>query len=139
VKVFNNCSLSCLGWSKSASGSTKWLYSKVCKVIKILYLWLRTCAFSCYCRWILVHSITGDHAGLLRVKVKIALIHWYIDIFCFSLPKSVKRRIKALKNLQVSCCKLEGNFYEEVHALECKYSEKFKPLYEKVQSSIHVD
>ncbi|KAK3736223.1 hypothetical protein QZH41_019108, partial [Actinostola sp. cb2023] len=49
----------------------------------------------------------------------------------FSLPKSVKRRIKALKNIQVECCKLEGNFYEEVHALECKYAEKFKPLYDK--------
>ncbi|XP_031553789.1 nucleosome assembly protein 1-like 1-B, partial [Actinia tenebrosa] len=49
-----------------------------------------------------------------------------------NLPKSVKRRIKALKNLQVSCCKLEGKFYEEVHALECKYAEKFKPFYDKV-------
>ncbi|XP_031574966.1 nucleosome assembly protein 1-like 1 [Actinia tenebrosa] len=48
-----------------------------------------------------------------------------------NLPKSVKRRIKALKNLQVSCCKLEGKFYEEVHALECKYAEKFKPFYDK--------
>ncbi|KXJ27047.1 Nucleosome assembly protein 1-like 1 [Exaiptasia diaphana] len=48
-----------------------------------------------------------------------------------SLPKSVKRRIKALKNIQAECCKIEGRFYEEVHALECKYAEKFKPLYEK--------
>ncbi|XP_032240555.1 nucleosome assembly protein 1-like 1 isoform X2 [Nematostella vectensis] len=48
-----------------------------------------------------------------------------------SLPKSVQRRIKALKNIQVECCKLEGKFYEEVHALECKYAEKFKPFYEK--------
>lgn len=44
----------------------------------------------------------------------------------------MKRRLKALKNIQVECCKLEGKFYEEVHALECKYAEQFKPLYEKV-------
>lgn len=48
-----------------------------------------------------------------------------------SLPKSVQRRIKALKNIQVECTKLEGKFYEEVHALECKYAEKFKPFYDK--------
>ena len=33
---------------------------------------------------------------------------------------------------QVECCKLEGQFYEEVHALECKYADMFKPLCEKV-------
>lgn len=53
-----------------------------------------------------------------------------------SLPKPVKRRIKALKNLQFSCTKLEAEFYKEVHALECKYAEKFKPLYEKRSSII---
>jgi len=59
------------------------------------------------------------------------LIIVYIIIFV-SLPKCVKRRIKALKKLQAECCKLEGKFYEEVHELECKYAEKFKPLYDKV-------
>lgn len=51
----------------------------------------------------------------------------YIDM----LPECVKRRIHALKNIQVECCKLEGKFYEEAHQLEMKYAELFKPLYEK--------
>lgn len=34
--------------------------------------------------------------------------------------------------MQVECCKVEGLFYERVHALECEFAEKFKPLFEKV-------
>jgi len=51
----------------------------------------------------------------------------YID----NLPKSIKNRINALKNIQVECAKIEGKFYEEAHELEMKYAELFKPLYEK--------
>jgi len=49
-----------------------------------------------------------------------------------SLPKSVQRRIKALKKLQFECTKLEAEFFSEVHALECKYVEKYAPIFEKV-------
>lgn len=48
-----------------------------------------------------------------------------------SLPKSVKRRIKALKKLQLECTKLEAKFYEEIHTLECKYALLYNPFYEK--------
>lgn len=48
-----------------------------------------------------------------------------------SLPKSVKRRIKALKKLQFETINLELKFYEEVHALECKYNKMYQPLFEK--------
>jgi len=48
-----------------------------------------------------------------------------------SLPKIVKRRIKALKKLQLEATKLEAKFYEEVHTLECKYAKLYTPLYEK--------
>ena len=51
----------------------------------------------------------------------------YID----TLPESVKRRINALKNIQVECAGIEGKFYEEAHQLEMKYAELFKPLYDK--------
>ncbi|XP_078346000.1 nucleosome assembly protein 1-like 4 isoform X2 [Oculina patagonica] len=54
-----------------------------------------------------------------------------------SLPKPVKRRIKALKNIQVECCKVEGLFYERVHTLECEFAEKFKPLFEKRRNIIN--
>ncbi|KAL8568172.1 hypothetical protein ACOMHN_027695 [Nucella lapillus] len=48
-----------------------------------------------------------------------------------SLPKVVKRRIKALKKLQNDAIQLESQFYREVHALECKYAAQYGPLFEK--------
>ena len=49
-----------------------------------------------------------------------------------SLPKVVKRRIKALKKLQFEMIKIESQFYEEVHDLECKYAARYQPLFERV-------
>uniref|UniRef100_A0A3B3ZJQ9 Uncharacterized protein n=1 Tax=Periophthalmus magnuspinnatus TaxID=409849 RepID=A0A3B3ZJQ9_9GOBI len=48
-----------------------------------------------------------------------------------SLPKVVKRRINALKNLQVKCAHIEATFYEEVHELERKYAALYQPLFDK--------
>ena len=48
-----------------------------------------------------------------------------------SLPAPVKKRIKALKKIQLEATKIEATFYEEVHLLECKYHQKFGPLYAK--------
>lgn len=48
-----------------------------------------------------------------------------------SLPVSVKRRIKALKKLQLQYTDLEADFYKEVHALEVKYDKMHQGLYEK--------
>ncbi|XP_076450592.1 nucleosome assembly protein 1-like 1 isoform X3 [Babylonia areolata] len=48
-----------------------------------------------------------------------------------SLPKVVKRRIKALKKLQNEAIQLEAQFYREVHTLECKYAAQYGPLFEK--------
>ena len=48
-----------------------------------------------------------------------------------SLPNVVKRRVKALKNLQVEKIKIEGDFFKEVHELEVKYNLKYEPLYKK--------
>lgn len=50
----------------------------------------------------------------------------------YSLPKSVKRRIKALKKIQFEATKIEAEFYREVHRLECEYAAKYAPLFEKV-------
>ena len=30
---------------------------------------------------------------------------------------------------------MEGLFYEKVHALECEFAEKFKPLFDKVRKT----
>jgi nucleosome assembly protein 1-like 1 len=48
-----------------------------------------------------------------------------------SLPKAVKRRVKALKNYQVKYTEMEAKFYEEVHQLECKYAKMYERLFEK--------
>uniref|UniRef100_A0A8D2ABH5 Nucleosome assembly protein 1-like 4 n=1 Tax=Sciurus vulgaris TaxID=55149 RepID=A0A8D2ABH5_SCIVU len=48
----------------------------------------------------------------------------YID----SLPRAVKRRINALKQLQVACVHREAKFYEEVRHLERKYAVLYQPL-----------
>lgn len=48
-----------------------------------------------------------------------------------NLPPAVKRRIKALKKLQLDANNVEANFFKEVHALECKYHLLYTPLYEK--------
>ncbi|XP_058501193.1 nucleosome assembly protein 1-like 4a isoform X1 [Solea solea] len=47
------------------------------------------------------------------------------------LPKAVKRRVHALKRLQVQCANIEAKFYEEVHELERKYAALYQPLFEK--------
>ncbi|XP_011296929.1 nucleosome assembly protein 1-like 1 isoform X1 [Fopius arisanus] len=47
-----------------------------------------------------------------------------------NLPAPVQRRIKALKQLQLLSVNLEAKFYEEVHALECKYHKMSSNLYE---------
>merc|ERR1712142_660360 len=48
-----------------------------------------------------------------------------------NLHPVVKRRLEALKKLQKKCLDIESKFYEEVHALECKYASQYDPLYEK--------
>lgn len=49
------------------------------------------------------------------------------------LPKAVKRRVHALKRLQVHCANIEAKFYEEVHELERKYAALYQPHFDKVQ------
>jgi len=53
------------------------------------------------------------------------------------LPKCMKKRVNALKNIQVSCEELEAKFYEEAHALEMKYAELFKPHYDKRKAIVN--
>lgn len=55
-------------------------------------------------------------------------------LFSCSLPKAVKRRINALKQLQVRCAHIEAKFYEEVHDLERKYAALYQPLFDKVRA-----
>ncbi|KAM6224980.1 LOW QUALITY PROTEIN: nucleosome assembly protein 1-like 4 [Rhynchocyon petersi] len=56
-----------------------------------------------------------------------------------TLPKAVKRRISALKQLQVKCAHIEAKFYEEVHDLERKYAALYQPLFDKRREFITGD
>ncbi|XP_052824268.1 nucleosome assembly protein 1-like 1 isoform X2 [Octopus bimaculoides] len=56
-----------------------------------------------------------------------------------SLPKCVKRRIKALKKLQFETTKIESDFYEELHSLECKFAEKYAPFYDKRKDIVNAN
>ncbi|XP_069079117.1 nucleosome assembly protein 1-like 4 isoform X2 [Pleurodeles waltl] len=56
-----------------------------------------------------------------------------------TLPKAVKRRINALKQLQVKCAHIEAKFYEEVHELERKYATLYQPLLEKRREVVNGD
>lgn len=49
-----------------------------------------------------------------------------------ALPPQVKRRIKALKKIQLETTNIEAKFFQEVHELECKYHKLYTPLYERV-------
>ncbi|XP_066524252.1 nucleosome assembly protein 1-like 4a isoform X1 [Hoplias malabaricus] len=48
-----------------------------------------------------------------------------------ALPKAVKRRVYALKRLQLQSAHTEAKFYEEVHELERKYAGLYQPIFEK--------
>lgn len=50
-----------------------------------------------------------------------------------NLPAPVKKRVNALKNLQLEVTNLEAKFYEEVHLLECKCNRLYFPIHEKRQ------
>ncbi|CAH1183603.1 unnamed protein product [Phaedon cochleariae] len=47
------------------------------------------------------------------------------------LPHSIKRRIKALKKIQLEVTNIEAQFFKDVHALECTYHKLYEPLFEK--------
>lgn len=49
----------------------------------------------------------------------------------YTLPKPVKRNVKALKKIQLEHVNIEVEFFKELHELEIKYEKKFEPLYEK--------
>ncbi|CAG2111736.1 unnamed protein product, partial [Medioppia subpectinata] len=48
-----------------------------------------------------------------------------------TLPVIVKRRVKALKNLELNKIKIQTQFYKELHDLETKYEVKYKPIFDK--------
>ena len=52
-------------------------------------------------------------------------------MYVCSLPLPVRRRIKALKRIQLETTQLEAQFYAEVQQLEAKYQKLYQPFYDK--------
>ncbi|KAF7285699.1 nucleosome assembly protein 1-like 1 [Rhynchophorus ferrugineus] len=73
----------------------------------------------------------GSKKGMDFPNVLAALKAQHTTEMLASLPPAVKRRIKALKRLQLDLTNVEAKFFKEVHDLECKYHRLYVPLYEK--------
>ncbi|XP_055706235.1 nucleosome assembly protein 1-like 1-B [Phlebotomus papatasi] len=62
-------------------------------------------------------------SGIMRRQVLKSMVK--------SLPDTVQKRLKALKNLQLDYFGIETKFYEEVYELEKKYQALYTPILEK--------
>jgi len=76
-------------------------------------------------------SLLKDPAVLAALQGKLGSMVGAPSGYIKSLPPQVKKRIKALKKIQLEATKIEAKFYEEVHKLECKYHTLYEPLYSK--------
>jgi len=76
-------------------------------------------------------ALLKDPAVLAALQGKLGSIVGQNSGYIQSLPPAVKRRIKSLKKIQLEATKIEAQFYEEVHNLECKYHTLYQPLYSK--------
>ncbi|KAG7162464.1 nucleosome assembly protein 1-like 1 isoform X2 [Homarus americanus] len=79
----------------------------------------------------LVDKLMKDPQVLAALQTKLRRFLGTPSGYISSLPTIVKRRIKALKKLQLQYTDLEAEFYQEVHALEVKYDKMHQSLYEK--------
>jgi len=49
------------------------------------------------------------------------------------LPKAIRKRVNAIKNIQLQTTKIEADFFKQVHKLEAEYALKYAPLYTRRQ------
>ena len=68
---------------------------------------------------------------LAMVESKLNSLTGTLSGYYDTLPNVVKRRVKALKKLQVDILKIEANYHKEVHELECKYLKLYEPLFDR--------
>ncbi|XP_025086632.1 nucleosome assembly protein 1-like 1 isoform X3 [Pomacea canaliculata] len=79
----------------------------------------------------IAHQLMKNPQVLAALQDKLGSIVGTPSGYIQSLPKVVKRRLKAMKKLQNEGIKLESEFYREVHALECKYAAQYASLFDK--------
>merc|ERR1711970_1088748 len=66
-------------------------------------------------------SLLQDPAVMAALQGKLGSMVGQASGYIQSLPAPVKKRIKALKKIQLEATKIEAQFYEEVHLLECEW------------------
>lgn len=59
--------------------------------------------------------------------------------FIDRLPRAVRNRVQALRNIQDECDKVDALFLKAIHDLERKYAELNKPLYDRRSQIINAD
>lgn len=79
----------------------------------------------------LTAQVLKDPEALALMQSKLAGMVGTMSGYYSTLPKVVKRRVKALKKLQVEALKIEAKMAEEIHELECKYAVMFEPIHLK--------
>lgn len=79
----------------------------------------------------LKNKVMSDPSALALMQSKLQGMVGMPSGYYDTLPAVVKRRVKALKKLQVESLKIEAKLSEEMHALECKYAAMFEPMNKK--------
>jgi nucleosome assembly protein 1-like 1 len=86
-------------------------------------------------------AAAGDIAKLLQNPAELAQMVEAVESekFVMNLPTPVKRRVQALKKLQLEAVKIEADFYKRVHDLECQFADKFQVLNGKRKNIVNGD
>jgi len=72
-----------------------------------------------------------DPQIMAAIQEKLAGLEGMRSTFYDALPKKIKSRVNACRNLQKDYVDMEAEFYHEINQLERRYHEKFSELYNK--------
>jgi len=72
-----------------------------------------------------------DPAIMAAIQEKLAGLEGMRSTFYDALPKKIKNRVNACRNIQKNYVDMEAEFYHEINQLERRYHEKFSELYKK--------
>jgi len=79
----------------------------------------------------LAAQVMNNPEALALMQSKLAGMVGTMSGYYDTLPQVVKRRVKALKKIQVESLKIEAEIAEAIHELECKFASRFESLYGK--------
>lgn len=74
-----------------------------------------------------------DPKMMAALQARLGEIEGMRSPFFESLPKPMKKRVYAIRNLQKEYIKIESEFYSQVNALEQSFHQKYSELYKKRQ------